>query len=82
MPYREDATLHWAAARQHVAGDLSEAEHYHISIGRQPGEGRFRGVGSDDGFDAGGSQDFAFNVDVGPDVVGDQSLFGRNLAAP
>ena len=24
-----------------VAGDLSEAEHYHISIGRQPGEGRF-----------------------------------------
>ena len=67
---------------EHVARDLSEAEHYHISISGQCGERRFRGVGSDDGFDSSGSQDFAFNVDVGPDVVGDQSLFCRHVAAP
>ena len=59
-----------------VAGDLSEAEHYHISIGGQPGEGLIRRCRERRRVRRRlGSQDFAFNVDVGPDVVGDQSLF-------
>ena len=60
---------------QHVTGDLGEAEHDDVGVGCEFGERVFRRIGSDDGFDASGSQDFAFNVDIGPDVVGDQSLF-------
>ena len=56
---------------EHVAGDLSEAEHDHIDVSGQFGQSLLGGVGSDDGFDAGGSEDFGFDVDVGPDVVGD-----------
>ena len=58
-----------------VAGDLGEAEHYYVGVSCEVGEGCFGGVGSDDGFDAAGSEDFGFDVDVGPDVVGDQGFF-------
>ena len=58
-----------------VPGDLREAEHDYVGVGCEVGESCFGGVGSDDGFDSACSEDFGFDVDVGPDVVGDEGFF-------
>ena len=39
----------------------------------------FGGVGRDDWFDACGSEDFGFDVDVWPDVVGDECFFVEHV---